>query len=102
MSEPQLGMHYGNPDIFRPECWIVNEEIGNTANEISCLSTAFHPFLSRFGNCVRQNLAILEMLTVIRRTLWRFDVRLASGFNLGDVFVSMRNGPLLHFRKRKL
>lgn len=104
--------HWGDPYTFRPERWIIDN--GNTAEEVTRLRTFFRPFSSGPGNCVGQNLAMLEMLTTIARTLWRLDVRLAPGSTLGDgkgpvwkgvfqvvdAYISTRDGPLLQFKVR--
>lgn len=111
--------NYGDSNIYRPERWIVDEENGVTADSVAYIKTYFHPFSSGPGNCVGQNLAILEMLLVVARTLYRMDVRLAPGstlgegapelgwgrrdknqFQLDDAYVAIRHGPMLQFRKR--
>ncbi len=111
---------YGDPNVYRPERWIVNEEVGITAEEVARMSTYVHPFSAGWGNCVGQNLAMLELLTTIARTLYRFDARAAPGSTLGegspelgwgrrdrkhfqlyDAYVSMRDGPMIQFRKTK-
>lgn len=111
--------HYGDPNVYRPERWIVDDAVGNTAKEVACLWSGFHPFSNGPGNCVGQNLAMLEMLTTIARTMYRFDVRLAPGSTLGagnpslgwgrtlknqyqlrDAYIALRDGPLIQFKKR--
>lgn len=112
--------NYGDSNIYRPERWIVDEANGITADSIAHIKSCFHPFSSGPGNCVGQNLAILEMLLVIARTLYRMDVRLAPGSTLGegapelgwgrrdknqyqldDAYISVRHGPMVQFRKRQ-
>lgn len=111
---------YGDSNIYRPERWIVDEENGVTADSVAYIKSCFHPFSSGPRNCVGQNLAILEMLLVAARTLYRMDVRHAPGSKLGagapelgwgrrdkksyqvdDGFISLRQGPMLQFRKRE-
>ena len=111
---------YGDPNVYRPERWIVDEEAGVTAEDVARISSYFHPFSHGWGNCPGQNLAILELLTTIARTLYRFDVRSEPGSTLGegspelgwgrrdrkqfqvdDAYNSIRNGPMIQFKKRE-
>ena len=111
---------YGDPNVYRPERWIVDEEAGVTADEVARISTYVHPFSAGWGNCVGQNLAMLELLTTIARTLYRLDVRAEPGSTLGegspelgwgrrerkhfqlyDTYTSMRDGPMIQFKKRE-
>ena len=112
---------YGDPHVYRPERWIVDEKAGVTAEEVARISSYLHPFLAGFRNCVGQNLAMLELLMTIARTLYRFDVRAEPGSTLGegspelgwgrrdrkqfqmdDAFVGIRNGPMIQFKKREV
>ena len=111
---------FGDPNVFRPERWIVSEEQRVTADDVAHLKSYVHPFSAGPGNCVGQNLALLELLTTIARTLWRLDVRAAPGDTLGegreelgwgrrdpkqyqlvDAYVAMREGPMVQFKKRE-
>ena len=99
---------------------MVNEESGNTGDDVARFRACFHPFSAGPGNCVGRKLAWLEMLLVVSRTLYRMDVRLTPGSTLGegvpelgwgrrdknhyqllDAFVAIRQGPMLQFRLRK-
>lgn len=112
--------NYDDCNIYRPERWIVDEKNGVTAENVASIKACFHPFSTGPGSCVGQNLAILEMLLVIARTLYRMDVRAAPGFTLGegnaklgwgrrnknifqleDAYISLRHGPMLEFRRRQ-
>lgn len=75
---------YDDASIYRPELWIVDEAKGITVESVAQIKFSFHPFASGPGNCVGQNLAILEMMLVTARTLYRMDVRLAPGSTLGE------------------
>ena len=111
---------YGDASIYRPERWVVDEANGITAESVAQIKSGFHPFAAGPGNCVGQNLAILEMMLVTARTLYRMDVRLAPGSTLGegtselgwgrrdknqfqveDGYVSIRHGPMVQFRQRQ-
>ena len=111
---------YGDPNTFRPERWIVDEAAGRTADEVARISSYIRPFSAGWSNCVGQNLAMLELLITIARTLYRLDVRAAPGSTLGegnpdlgwgrgekdefqlfDAFVAMRDGPMVQFKRRE-
>jgi len=111
--------NYGDPSIYRPERWIVDEATGVTAEDVAFAQTVFNPFSMGSGNCVGQKLAILELLITIGRTLYRMDVKRVPGTTLGqgrpemgwgmrsedhfqvqDAYISIKDGPLLQFKKR--
>lgn len=106
---------YKDATVFRPERWIVDEDAGVTKVDVAQMRSNFHPFSSGPGNCVGQNLAMMEMMIVIARTLYRLDVRRVPGSTLGggkmenrdqyqlvDAYISLRRGPEVQFRKRSL
>ena len=111
---------YGDPNVYRPERWIVDEETGVTEEDITRIATYTRPFSTGWSSCVGQNLAILELLLTVARTLFRLDVRAAPGSTLGegnpslgwgrrdrndfqlfDAFVAMRDGPMVQFKTRE-
>ena len=111
---------YGDPNVYRPERWIVDEKAGVTAEDVTRISTYMRPFSTGWSSCVGQNLAVLELSLTIARTLFRLDVRAAPGSTLGegnpslgwgrrnrneyqvfDAFVSMRDGPMIQFKRRE-
>lgn len=111
--------NYGDSNIYRPERWIVDEENGVSAESVAHIKTCFHPFSAGPGNCVGQNLAMLEMLLVAARTLYRMDVRIVPGSTIGegspalgwgrrdknsyqleDAYIAVRHGPMVQFRER--
>ncbi|KAL9005175.1 MAG: hypothetical protein Q9188_002049 [Gyalolechia gomerana] len=112
---------FGDPFVYRPERWLVDQTTGVTSEEVARISSLVHPFSAGWGNCVGQNLAILELLTTIARTLYRLDVRAEPGsalgegapelgwgrrdrkqFQLDDAYVALRDGPMIQFKKRKI
>ncbi|TGJ84448.1 hypothetical protein E0Z10_g4311 [Xylaria hypoxylon] len=112
---------YADAETFCPERWILDGPGGVTKQDIARARAGFHPFLSGPGNCVGQNLAIAEILITVARTLYQLDVRRAPKSKLGggspelnwgktdpnqlqlvDAYVSLRRGPEVQFRKRKL
>ncbi len=111
---------YGDPNVYRPERWIVDKEMGVTAEDVTRISTYMHPFSVGPANCVGQNLAMLEMLITIARTLFRLDARAEPGSTLGegnpelgwgrrdrkqfqlfDAYIAMRDGPMIQFKNRE-
>ena len=111
---------YGDPNVYRPERWIVDEETGVTAEDVTRNSTYMRPFSMGWSSCVGQNVAILELSLTIARTLCRLDVRAAPGSTLGegnpslgwgrrnrnefqvyDAFISIRDGPMVQFKTRE-
>jgi cytochrome P450 len=112
---------YGDPCVFRPERWIVNEAAGVTEESVIRMKANFQPFLSGPGSCVGKGLALMEIFLIVARTLYRFDIRRKPGstlgggspelgwgardsrqMQLGDRYVSWREGPVVQFRLRTL
>jgi len=105
---------YGDPEVFRPERWIADDKYGGGREEVARLRHNFYPFSSGPGNCVGQKVAMAEMMIILARTLYSFEVRRAPGSMLGcgkgfndrdryklvDAFVAVREGPEVQFRKR--
>ncbi|EHL01515.1 putative Cytochrome 67 [Glarea lozoyensis 74030] len=113
----QLG--FGDPWTFRPERWIADSSTGVTPEDVARARSAFNPFTIGAGNCVGQKFAMEELLITVARTLWRMDARLVPGDNLGagssklgwgsrdknhivlrDAWISIKDGPMVQFRKR--
>ena len=111
--------YFGDPWIFRPERWIVDSTTGVTESDLARAQACFNPFTIGSGNCVGQKIAIEELLITIAKTLYRMDVRLASGDTLGggapklgwgardknhlvlkDAYIAIKNGPMVQFRRR--
>lgn len=113
---------YGDPEVFRPERWIVDEEsTGVTEEDVRRIKANFHPFSNGPGSCIGKNLAVMEMLITLARTIFRLDIRRAPGstlgggapelgwgardkkqFHLTDAYISLRQGPEVQFRKRTI
>ncbi|KAI0424574.1 benzoate 4-monooxygenase cytochrome P450 [Xylaria sp. FL1042] len=107
---------YGDAEVFRPERWIVDD--ANSKEEVARLRFNFHPLFSGLGSCVGKNVAMAEMMIMVARTLYRFQVRapgsmLGGGlpdlgwgridgdqFQLVDAYISLRQGPEVQFKKR--
>jgi cytochrome P450 len=110
---------YGDPEKYRPERWIVCEETGPSEEEVDRLKAGFHPFFQGPGKCPGQQIAMTELMMIVGRTLFRTDVRLLPGSNVGagvpslgwgrtlsdqyqleDAYMAIRKGPLVQFRRR--
>ncbi|KAH7310529.1 benzoate 4-monooxygenase cytochrome P450 [Stachybotrys elegans] len=110
---------YGDPGVFRPERWIVDEAAGTTKEMVAKIRTNFHPFLAGPGICAGRNVAMAEMMLIVAKTIFCFDLRKAPGSTLGegrpelgwgqrerdqlqvvDAYISIKQGPVLQFRKR--
>ena len=96
--------------IYRPERWLPSED-GNSPEKVASIKAAFHPFSMGPLNCAGTNFAIQELMLMVGKTVHRLDFRLVGGqekaakdevpiFPLEDAFVSLRDGPMLQFRKR--
>ncbi|PVI00424.1 cytochrome P450 [Periconia macrospinosa] len=113
---------YGDAYTFRPERFIVSDELDslNTEEDVRMLKRGLHTFLKGPGDCVGQKLAMLQMCIVVARTLWRMDVRLAPGtdvgagneglgwgqrdprqYVVGDAYIALHKGPVVQFRVRQ-
>jgi hypothetical protein len=91
---------------------------GVTAEDVARAQSCFNPFTIGQGNCVGQKLAMAELLITFAKTLHRMDVRLTPEDSLGagapdlgwgmrskeimlkDAFISIKDGPMLQFRRR--
>ncbi|KAF9773128.1 hypothetical protein IL306_009106 [Fusarium sp. DS 682] len=126
VSTASYCMHH-NPDIypepfkFRPERWIVDEkdECGVSPESVSLAESAFMPFSAGPRGCVGKNLAYLEMSLALAKIVYHFEIRRDDSSNLGggspsaikgrrtvdqyqlrDIFVAIRDGPMVQLAKR--
>lgn len=108
---------------FRPERWIpsTHPDTLNSEEDIQRLKRGFYPFSKGPGNCVGQNIALLQLSLLMARTLWQADFRFAPGQSVGegkpelgwgrtdpmqyqmdDIFIGLREGPIVQFRARNI
>lgn len=114
--------HFPDPNVFRPERWIVDEteENGATAEQVAQARSSCLPFAAGTTSCVGKNFALLELYMTVAYTLWQFDLRLLPGdttgagdkshgwgkrnpnvFHVRDSYISVREGPMVQFKRRK-
>ncbi|KAL2130086.1 hypothetical protein VTI74DRAFT_6924 [Chaetomium olivicolor] len=119
--------YYPDPFAYKPERWIVADQEKNggegvSETEVSLAQSAFCPFSIGPRGCIGKGLAYVEMSLTLARVLFMYDVRKAVGvadpaegkpgaewgrervgeFQLVDIFTSLKNGPMVEFRRREL
>lgn len=112
--------YYPDPFVYSPERWIAGEQF--TAQDISLAQSAFCPFSIGPRGCIGKGLAYIEMSITLARVLWLYDLRKAQEvddpgegkegaewgrhrrgeFQLVDTFTSLKDGPVVEFRKREV
>jgi cytochrome P450 len=121
---PHYAIHHNEayfPDAFefRPERWIRDQAPVNLAEKLDIAHAAFCPFSVGPRGCVGKGLAYVELSVTLARVLFVFDMRLTPGtsvgegrpdlelgrrrtmeFQLKDTFTSLKDGPVVQFRKR--
>lgn len=108
---------FPQPFDFRPERWMLGDA---SAESIALAERGFCAFSYGTRGCPGKNLAWLEMSIIMARVIHNFEVRPdAMNFHVGggsldgrfgrravnqyqtyDTFVSMRNGPMVQFKRR--
>jgi cytochrome P450 len=110
---------FPDPSVFRPERWIVDERAGVSEEDVAKAESCFFPFSIGPNHCPGKNLAWLELLITTATLLYQMDVRAAPGetlgegkkelgwgarnpkvFQLTDAFITLRDGPVVQFKKR--
>lgn len=112
--------YYPDPFAYRPERWIVDEKRGVTEAQVALAQSAFCPFSIGPRGCIGKGLAYVEMTITLARVLFLYDLRRAQGvadpgegkagaewgrhrvgeFQLVDTFTSLKDGPMVEFRRR--
>jgi cytochrome P450 len=120
--------NYPQPFKYIPERWIVGASWGAgtkvdvTEADVGAAQSAFCPFSIGPRGCIGKGLAYVEMMTTLARLLFLYDVRKAEGvhdpgegggpgaqwgrhrqdeFQLVDTFTSLKDGPMIQFRRRE-
>ncbi|KAK0611327.1 cytochrome P450-like protein [Immersiella caudata] len=114
--------YYPDPFAYIPERWIASEKSGVTEQNVSLAQSAFCPFSIGPRGCIGKGLAYIEMTITLARVLFLYDVRRAQGivdpgegrrgaewgrhreseFQLVDTFTSLKEGPMVEFRRREV
>ncbi|KAL3469698.1 cytochrome P450 [Aspergillus californicus] len=113
--------YFPDPNVFRPERWIEDEVAGVTAEDVAGARSSCIPFSAGTTSCAGKGLALLELYVTFAMTLWLYDVRLFPGdttgagssdggwgrtgtktFQLRDSYISLREGPMVQFRRTGL
>jgi cytochrome P450 len=113
--------YYPDPFEFRPTRWLLasEHEGGVTPREIQVANSAYAPFSVGRANCLGRTLAYQEIMTVIARLVYQYEMRIQPGSTLGqgthalgpdrrretefqtwDRFVSHHEGPMVEYRPR--
>ncbi|KFX96737.1 hypothetical protein V490_03168 [Pseudogymnoascus sp. VKM F-3557] len=109
--------YYPDPFAFKPERWIVAGE--TTQEDVTKAKSAFCAFSVGPRACIGRALAYTELMISLGRVLYTFDMRLAGGMRVGeggvgmgagrerqseyqlkDSFTSLKDGPMVEFRRR--
>jgi cytochrome P450 len=112
--------YFPSPFSYQPERWLSSSSNGTATKEsIELAQAAFCPFSLGPRGCIGRSMAYMELMMTVGRTVWLFDMKLAgrlgeglpdamewgrnrSGeYQLKDVFVSRKTGPLVEFVKRR-
>jgi len=111
---------YPEPFRYRPERWIVDEKDPASAAKVEAAENAFCAFSFGSRGCVGKNLAWLEMSVVMAKMIYMFEIQKDPNSNLGggspdgrpgrrevnqyqlyEVFVALRDGPMVHLHRRE-
>lgn len=120
IETPHYALHhdeeyYPEPFLYKPERWLAAE-----GSEAATARSAFCPFSIGPRGCVGKTMAYHELMIVMGRVLWEFDIRLddrselrkasdgwkgfrqrADEYQLYDTFSSKSMGPQMQFRPRR-
>lgn len=122
IGTPHYALHhdaayYPAPFLYQPERWLAG-----AGHDVATAQSAFGAFSLGPRGCVGKAMAYQELMTVLARVLWQYDVRFASQnwlggggghekwrgsrdradeYQLFDTFSSRSVGPLVQFRPRR-
>jgi cytochrome P450 len=107
--------YFPEPYAFKPERWIVDSDSSITDESVRVAKEAFCPFSVGPRGCIGKNMAYLELMLVVGRLLFVYDVKkmgsLGEGgkerlrerkdeFQLFDRFICYKEGPEVGFTPR--
>jgi cytochrome P450 len=116
--------YYPDPFTYIPERWVAGSHKSTgvvvSESEVEKAHSAFCPFSVGPRGCIGKGLAYVEMSTTLARMLYLYDLRKSPGLDPGegnpsmewgrqrvgeyqliDQFTSLKDGPLVEFRKRQ-
>jgi cytochrome P450 len=115
------------PFAYNPSRWIIDDKRQKNSTHVAsnesldALHSVFNPFSLGSRGCIGRPMAYLELSLTLARLVWSCDMRLAPGdegrigggnadlgigrerpgeFQMRDIFVSEKEGPLAQFRSR--
>ena len=115
--------YYPDSFSYKPERWIAGSAPGITEDSVALCHSALCPFSLGSRGCVGKSVAYKEMMVVIGRMLWMYEMRLAEGSHNGegdpsldpetgrhrqhelqmkDMFVSKSDGPMVQYKLRSI
>ncbi|KAK4141030.1 cytochrome P450-like protein [Dichotomopilus funicola] len=121
--------YYPEPFAYRPDRWLLAGEktpqgMGGVSEEqVALAQSAFCPFSIGPRGCIGKGLAYVEMSITLARVLFMYDIRRAVSvgdpgegglkgavwgrekvgeYQLRDTFTSLKDGPMVEFRRREL
>jgi cytochrome P450 len=124
VGTPHYALHHNpayfpDPFTFLPSRWIAGSSPGVTQDSVALAKSAFAPFSIGPRACIAKGMAYTELQIALARVLFLYDIRLASGLHVGeggrdleygrhrveeyqltDQFSSMKDGPMVEFRRR--
>jgi cytochrome P450 len=108
---------YKDPFVFRPERWIVGDDVSE--EDVAIAERAFAPFSLGVRGCPGKGLALMELSILLARTSHGYEFRLERGDKTGegypgmgwgrnnrgqyqtrDAFGPLRDGPYIRFTRR--
>ncbi|KAI0418819.1 isotrichodermin C-15 hydroxylase [Xylaria grammica] len=118
--------YYPQPFAYVPERWIAGSSASSkmsggsiTDRDVALAQSAFCPFSIGPRGCIGKGLAYIELMTTLARVLFLYDLRKSAGpdpaegrpglewgrqrvdeYQLIDQFTSLKDGPMVEFRKR--
>ena len=118
--------YHSQPFEYIPERWLVDDDIQpgeiGSADSVARTKNAFCPFSLGPRGCVGKGMAYKELMVVVARLVFMFDMRIAEGTTAGqgdpslgeeslrhrvgefqglDKFVLQADGPMVEFRLRE-
>lgn len=121
---PHYAIHHNEayyPDswAYKPERWIVDARFGVSEEDVARAQSAFAPFSIGPRGCVGKALAMKEIMIVVGRLVWGYEMRICEGSRVGegaagmgwgrerrgelqmrDMFVGKAEGPFVEFKSR--